>query len=115
MLNFWATWCAPCRSEMTTLDKLQASRGSDSFAVLPIATLRNSVPGVQKFFAEDGITALPVRLDPDAAFARQVGVMGLPVTLIVNPEGQEIARLIGGADWDSASAHAIFDALAAGG
>ena len=88
--------------------------GSDRFAVLPIATLRNTVAGVQKFFAEDGVTNLQVRMDPDAALARQMGVMGLPVTVILNPQGQEIARLIGQADWDSDSAKAIFAALLKG-
>jgi thiol-disulfide isomerase/thioredoxin len=114
VLNFWATWCTPCRSEMATLDKLQGEMGSDRFAVLPIATLRNTVAGVQKFFAEDGVKNLQVRIDPDAALARQMGVMGLPVTVILNPQGQEIARLIGQADWDSDSAKAIFTALLKG-
>jgi thiol-disulfide isomerase/thioredoxin len=115
VLNFWATWCAPCRKEMSTLDQLQATLGGDHFAVVPVATLRNTVTGVQKFFAEQNVTHLPVRLDPDAAFARSIGIMGLPVTLILNPEGQEVARLIGEADWNSPSAQAILTAMMAGG
>lgn len=114
VLNFWATWCAPCRKEMPTLDRLQADMG-DKLAVVPVATLRNSVAGVQKFFADQGVTHLPVRMDPDAQLARAIGVMGLPVTLILNPEGKEVARLIGEADWDSDSAKAILTAMMAGG
>ena len=114
LVNFWATWCAPCRKEMPTLDQLQAEMG-DKLAVVPVATLRNSVAGVQKFFADQGVTHLPVRMDPDAELARAIGVMGLPVTLILNPEGKEVARLIGEADWNSDSAKAILTAMMAGG
>ncbi|MBI1220564.1 MAG: redoxin domain-containing protein [Rhodobacteraceae bacterium] len=114
VVNFWATWCAPCRKEMSTLDQLQAEMG-DRLAVVPVATMRNTVTGVQKFFAADNVTHLPVLLDPDAALARSIGIMGLPVTLILNPEGQEVARLIGQADWSSDSAKAILTAMMAGG
>ncbi|MFC2968408.1 TlpA family protein disulfide reductase [Acidimangrovimonas pyrenivorans] len=113
VLNFWATWCAPCRKEMPTLDRLQADLGGAKFQVLPVATLRNSVPAVKRFFAEDKIANLPVMLDPHGALAHQIGVMGLPVTLILDPEGREIGRLIGDADWDSDSAKAIVRALTA--
>lgn len=111
VLNFWATWCAPCRKEMPTLDALQAEMG-DKLAVVPLGTLRTTVPGVKRFFAEEKVTHLPIRLDPEAKMARQLGILGLPVTLILNPEGQEVARLIGEADWSSDSAKAILTALA---
>ncbi len=112
VLNFWATWCAPCRHEMPSLDRLQTAM--PGIAVLPVATGRNSVAGIQKFYAEAGVTNLPVLLDDKSALARGMGVMGLPVTVIVNPEGQEVARLIGDAEWDSASAQAVLAALVAG-
>ena len=111
VLNFWATWCAPCRHEMPSLDRLQAAL--PDIAVVPVATGRNAVPGIQKFYAEAGIAHLPVLRDPQSEFARSASVMGLPVTLILNPQGQEVARLIGDAEWDSDSAKAILSALAA--
>ncbi|MDR7126235.1 TlpA disulfide reductase family protein [Pseudotabrizicola sp. 4114] len=111
VLNFWATWCAPCRHEMPSLDRLQAAL--PDIAVVPVATGRNAVPGIQKFYAEAGITNLPVVRDPKSELSRSASVMALPVTLILNPEGQEIARLIGDADWDSDSAKAVLSALAA--
>lgn len=111
VLNFWATWCPPCRKEMPALDALEAGFGGNGFAVVTVATGRNSVPGIEKFFAEAGVQNLPVLLDPRSALAREMGVVGLPVTVILNPEGQEIARMTGEADWNSASAHAIVQAL----
>ncbi|MGP3697827.1 TlpA family protein disulfide reductase [Rhodobacter sp. NSM] len=109
--NFWATWCAPCRAEMPTLDRLEAAMGGDAFAVVTVATGRNAVPGIRKFFDEAGVTHLPVLRDPKSALARQIGVMGLPVTLVIDPQGREVARLIGDADWDSPEAMAVLAAM----
>jgi thiol-disulfide isomerase/thioredoxin len=112
VLNFWATWCAPCRHEMPSLDRLQAA--VPEIAVVPVATGRNSVTGIRKFFEEVSIANLPILRDPTSELARGMHVLGLPVTVILNPEGQEIARLIGDAEWDSDSARAIMAALVAG-
>jgi thiol-disulfide isomerase/thioredoxin len=112
VLNFWATWCAPCRHEMPSLDRLQAAM--PEIAVVPVATGRNAVAGIQRFFEEEAIVHLPILRDPTSELARSMSVMGLPVTVILNPEGQEVARLIGDAEWDSASAKAIMAALVAG-
>ena len=64
-------------------------------------------------FAEAGITSLPKLRDPKSELARNMGVLGLPLTVILNPEGQEIARMIGDADWNSADAKAMLTALIA--
>jgi thiol-disulfide isomerase/thioredoxin len=112
VLNFWATWCAPCRQEMPSLDRLQAAM--PEIAVVPVATGRNAVEGIKRFFDEAGVKNLPIRRDPHSELARAMHVMGLPVTVIINPEGQEVARLIGDAEWDSDSAKAILASLASG-
>ena len=109
VLNFWATWCAPCRKEMPSLDRLQSAM--PGIAVLPVATGRNAVAGIQKFYESAGITGLPILRDPKSELARGANVLALPVTLILNPEGKEVARLIGDAEWDSDSAKAILTAL----
>lgn len=114
VLNFWATWCAPCREEMPSLDALNAEFGGESFAVVPVATGRNALPAIRKLFDETGVQTLPVLLDPKQKLAREMAVLGLPITVILNPEGQEIARLRGDADWHSDSARAIVQALLAG-
>lgn len=111
VLNFWATWCAPCRKEMPALQRL--ADAMPEIAVVPVATGRNDVGQIVKFYGEAGVTSLPVLRDPKSALAHQMGVMGLPVTLIVNPDGQEVARLIGDAAWDSAEAQAVLKALMA--
>ncbi len=113
LLNFWATWCAPCRKEMPTLSALQDEFGGDRFAVLTIATGRNSPTGIRKFFDKIGVTNLPRHQDPKQALARDMAVLGLPISVLLDPEGREIARLPGDADWHSDSARAIVAALLA--
>lgn len=113
VLNFWATWCAPCRKEMPSLDRLNQAFDPEEFAVVTLATGRNSPHGIAKFFADEAITTLPTYRDDGMAIARDMGVTGLPVTVILDAEGKEIARLTGDAEWDSASAKAIVSALLA--
>jgi thiol-disulfide isomerase/thioredoxin len=113
VVNFWATWCAPCREEMPALEALQEAFGGPDFEVLLIATGRNSPEAIARFFEEAGIDRLETGLDPKSALARAAQAPGLPVTLILNREGQEIARLTGGADWGGESARAIVAALLA--
>jgi thiol-disulfide isomerase/thioredoxin len=112
VLNFWATWCPPCREEMPMLDRLQAAM--PEIAVVPVATGRNDPSAMQRFWDEAGIKNLTILRDPKSELSRAMGVVGLPVTLIVNPEGQEVARLIGDAVWDSPDAMAVMKALMAG-
>ncbi len=114
LVNFWATWCAPCRKEMPSLANLQAELGGSAFEVVTIATGRNNPAGIRRFFEEEGVVGLPQHLDPNGALARDMAVLGLPITVILDPQGQEIARLRGDAEWDSESAKAIIRALAAG-
>jgi len=114
VLNFWATWCAPCRQEMPTLSALQDIFAGEPVEVVTVATGRNSVQGIRRFFEEVGVDNLPQYRDPKQTLARQMAVLGLPITVIVDPEGREIARLRGDAHWDSGSAVAILKALSAG-
>ncbi len=111
LVNFWATWCAPCRKEMPQLAELQAEFGGDTFEVVTIATGRNPIQAIDRFFDEIGVENLPKYLDPQSTLARNSGVLGLPITLILNPEGQEIARMRGDAEWNGESAKAVIRAL----
>ncbi|MCV2874099.1 TlpA family protein disulfide reductase [Defluviimonas sp. WL0050] len=111
LVNFWATWCAPCRKELPALDALNRDFGGDDFEVVTIATGRNLVPAIERLFAEVGVESLPILLDPKLALSREMGVLGLPVSVILDPEGREIARMSGDAEWNSDSARAIIGAL----
>ena len=70
LVNFWATWCAPCRKEMPHLAELQYELGGDDFEVVTIATGRNPPAGMKKFFSEIGVDNLPMHRDPKSALAR---------------------------------------------
>ena len=113
VLNFWATWCPPCREEMPSLNNLQKTLGGKDFQVITLATGRNPPPKVDAFFEEAGLDALPKLYDEKQVGARALGALGLPVTLLLDREGREVARLIGGAEWDSPEALRIVEALIA--
>ena len=111
LLNFWATWCAPCRKEMPMLSELQTEFGGDDFEVVTLATGRNAVPAIEEFFTEIGVENLPMHRDPNQRVARDMGVLGLPITVLIDPEGREVARLQGDAHWSSDSAKALIAGL----
>lgn len=111
LLNFWATWCAPCREEMPSLDALQHDLGGEDFQVVTLATGRNPTPAILRFFEEEGIEALPTYLDPRQNVAREMSVFGLPITVIIDRDGNEVGRLRGDADWHSEEAVALLQAV----
>jgi hypothetical protein len=98
---------------MPQLADLQTQMGSEDFQVVTIATGRNPRPAMEAFFDEIGVDNLPLHADPRQGLARDMGVLGLPVTVILDREGLEIARLQGDAHWNSDSAMAIITALIA--
>ena len=113
IVNFWATWCAPCREEKPSLDALNRDLNGPDFEVIAIATGRNKMEAIKRFNEEHGVTSLATHLDPQMTTARSMGVLGLPVTVIVDRDGFEIARLSGGADWAEGNAAAIIRELIA--
>ena len=107
LLNIWATWCPPCRAEMPTIDRLAGEMEGPDFAVIALSTDRAGPERVAQFFDDIGIENLRVINDRSGKFSRQAGVLGLPVTLILDRQGREIARVLGDADWASPEARAI--------
>lgn len=104
VLNLWATWCAPCREEMPSLDRLAAQLDPDEAVVVALSVDRAGPERVQAFLDEIDIRHLVVRRDPKAAAARALKVPGLPATLLIDQQGREVGRLLGIAEWDGAAA-----------
>lgn len=101
LLNVWATWCAPCRKEMPALDRLQAKLGGPGFEVLALSIDRDGAPAVKSFYEELDIKELRIYVDPTAQASSDLAAIGLPTTLLVDPQGREIGRKVGPAEWDS--------------
>jgi len=96
---------------MPGLAELQKDYGGEKFQVLTIATGRNPDAAINRFFSEIGVDNLPLARDPRMALSREMGVLGLPASILLDPEGNEIARLRGDAEWSGDSARAIVAAL----
>jgi thiol-disulfide isomerase/thioredoxin len=119
LINFWASWCVPCREEMPALDAIASKYNSEDFVVLPI-NLDMGEGGqekAQKFLDEGQFANLPLYADSSfAAFERlkrEAVAIGLPATLLVDAEGCELAVLQGPAEWDSPDGHNVIKALLA--
>ncbi|MFN3834827.1 MAG: TlpA family protein disulfide reductase [Glycocaulis sp.] len=109
LVNFWATWCAPCVVEMPELDALQAQLGSDDFEVMAISMDR-SMDEARRFYAENGLAHLALYHDPALRLALSAGSRGLPTTILYDRHGGEIGRLSGEAAWASEDAIALIQA-----
>lgn len=101
VLNVWATWCSPCRAEMPTLDALQAALGGPRFEVVALSVDRDGAAVVRDFFDDFGIERLAVYVDTAMRAPGRLGIPGIPATLVIDPQGREVARLIGPSDWNS--------------
>ncbi len=113
VLNLWATWCGPCRREMPSLDHLQATLGEEGLAVVPLSLDRGEVGQIEDFYHDVGLPTLGIYHDPEAAAGRLFGAYGLPTTIVIDREGQEIGRLLGPAEWDSEEAVTLIRAVLA--
>ncbi len=107
VLNFWATWCAPCVREMPSLDRLQAMLGGDELEVVALSEDRGGMPLVVGFYEKYGLEHLARYLDPLGRVAAALGVVGMPTTVVIDREGREIGRMVGPTEWDSPAALAL--------
>jgi peroxiredoxin len=97
LINFWATWCEPCRAEMPSLQRLRERLPDTSFAVLAI-NVDEPDARVRRFLEETRLD-LPVLLDPNKTVTRAWGVRVMPTTFVVGRDGRIRYRLLGEADW----------------
>ena len=107
LLNLWATWCVPCREEMPALDALQASTGSDRFQVLALSVDKDGLELARAFIKEIKVTHLALYNDPTSGANFKVKGYGLPTTLLIAANGDEIGRIVGPAEWHSDAAKAL--------
>lgn len=113
VLNLWATWCAPCRKEMPSLDRLQAALGGDDLEVLALAVDRGDLSKVLKFYDEVELEHLAVYHDATAKAGRTLRAPGLPTTLIIDRNGDEVGRVLGDAEWDGDDVTTLLEAVIA--
>ncbi len=109
VLNFWATWCAPCIREMPSLDRLQAAVGDRGLAVLAVSIDRGGAKVVRPFAKRLGLERLALYLDAKGALFQAFGVTGLPTTFLIDRQGGVVGAYPGPAEWDGPEARALIE------
>ena len=104
IINFWATWCAPCISELPSLSKLQEKLDNTKFKLLLISIDRSGEKVFKPFLKKIGLTSLKSGNDPKTLLMQKLGLTGIPTTLLVSPTGEVVGKLVGTAKWDTRSA-----------
>ena len=99
LLNFWATWCAPCKEEMPSLDLLQANENLKNLKIFPINVGQDNIEKASKFFQDLKIKNLDYYFDTPITLAKKFGLRGVPTSILFNKEGLEFARIIGSIDF----------------
>jgi thiol-disulfide isomerase/thioredoxin len=110
LLNFWATWCAPCVKEMPSLDRLQAAMGKDKFVVIPLSLDGPSKPKVVPFYKDKDLANLGIYFDKGRKVQQALDVAVLPTSILIDGEGRELGRMLGEADWDKPESIAFMKA-----
>ena len=100
LLNFWATWCAPCKEEMPSLDLLQANKKLDNLNIFPINVGQDNTQKAIVFFKDLKIKNLKPYFDSPITLAKKFGLRGIPTTILFNKRGEEFARIIGSIDFN---------------
>ena len=101
MLNFWATWCAPCKEEMPSLDSLQLNTKLNNLKIFPINIGQEDISKSESFFKELNINNLDIYIDAPITLAKKLSLRGVPTTILFNKEGKEFARILGSIDFSN--------------
>ena len=100
ILNFWATWCEPCKEEMPSLDKLQANSELNKIKIFAINIGKENLDKINEFFIELNIKNFDPYFDPPTTLAKTFSLRGVPTSILINKKGQEFARIIGSIDFE---------------
>ena len=101
LLNFWATWCEPCKEEMPSLDRLQNNSKLSNIKIFPINISQESLKKINDFFKDLNIEYLEPYYDAPTTLAKALSLRGVPTSILFNKEGKEFARIIGSIDFDN--------------
>jgi thiol-disulfide isomerase/thioredoxin len=110
LLNFWATWCVSCRTEMPGMETLYRKYRNEGFEVVAVNMDVLSTAGVEKFVEEVAVT-FPIALDPSWSTARTYGVVGLPTSYLIDRDGNVVAREVGPRNWADAVSEGVVKEL----
>ena len=113
LLNLWATWCAPCVKELPALAELQGAMADGRLTVVAVDVARGTPADAASFLKSHNASRLTPYIDPDLALMRAFGAYGLPLTILIDDKGREIARSVGPADWSTPESIDYFKALTA--
>jgi len=100
IINFWATWCAPCKEEMPSLDNLQSNTKLNNLKIFPINVGQEDKSKSERFFKELNINNLDIYIDAPITLAKKFSLRGVPTTILFNKEGKEFARIMGSIDFN---------------
>ena len=100
LLNFWATWCVPCKEEMPSLDLLQSNKNLKNLKIFPINVGKDNIKKASKFFKDLKIKNLDVYFDSPVTLAKKFSLRGIPTTILLNKDGLEFARIVGSIDFE---------------
>ena len=109
LLNFWATWCAPCVREMPSLDRLQAALGDRGLSVVAVSIDRGGVEAIRSFAKRLGLARLGLYHDPKGVLIRAFRVTGLPASFVIDRNGAIVGAYAGPAEWDGPEARALIE------
>ena len=100
LLNFWATWCVPCKKEMPSLDLLQVHENLNNLKIFPINVGQDNNEKSLKFFEDLNIKNLELYFDPPVTLAKKLRLRGIPTSILINKDGFEFARILGSIDFE---------------
>ena len=99
IVNFWATWCKPCKEEMPSLDSLSQNKDIKNLIIFPVNIENINYEKTKKFFSDLNVKKLEIFFDPNLNFVKELKLRGVPTTVIINKRGEEFARIIGSIDF----------------
>ncbi len=100
LLNFWATWCAPCKEEMPSLDLLKLNKDLNNLKIFPVNVGQDNVKKAKKFFDDLNIKNLDLYFDENINLTKKFALRGIPTTILLNKDGKEFGRVIGSIDFN---------------